>query len=176
MPSRSLLGILSYMFMKKSIYLSTLLLFLLRCTPSDEKELNLFNGTKFKLLEGEEVMRVNPTLEHDYRTYFDSSAIQVPLFKCIQGKDYKIYIGVPFNTSIRGLGHERMNQTSTMSPLWDGDSTTYFFIRYPKNSLQLTEFARSMDDNILYVLVESTSSVQTDSLFTKDDLLKRFTN
>lgn len=155
------------------LVLSVLLSCLLSgCASKARQEIPLFNDLGFQLLAGEKSARVDSRKEHSYASLTSSSSIQIPLFKCIEGSGYTIYLGIPVNTSIPQLARQRGKEIP--NPLISAsDTSTYSYLRHQQDTLLLTEFTRRMDANIFYVLAVCQSPSMADSLFSLEALLGR---
>ena len=145
------------------------------CTSSQEHSLLIFNEIEFDLGEGEEVVEIDLNKKEVFDSYFDEQSIQIPLFRCIQSDGYLIFIGIPFNTSIKELTNDSMTNTLT-EVLFEGDSTNYLYKTYSNEKEEITIHTQNFDNNLVYVLAVSDSPELSDSLFNLNALSNRFKN
>lgn len=146
---------------------------LLGCASKKENEVVLFNDLTFRLLEGEQVVGIDAEKEAGFHSHFKISDVQVPLFKCITSKAYTIYLGVPFNTNIKKLSDPNLLAHADNGSSFEGDSTSYFHIRYQHEDAYCTAYAKKIDDNLIYILTTTTSRELSDSLFSTTMLSTR---
>lgn len=148
---------------------------LFACTSNKEKgEVFVFNNISFKLIEGERVVNTDYLIAENYQSYFKSSNIQNPLFRCIKNQDYTIYLSIPYNTSIDTLmKFQILGQTAGLTEL-QTDTITYFFKRQNNDTTYISEYSTVIDKNIIYLLTTTNSKKVSDSLFNQTDLSNRF--
>lgn len=159
--------------MKKLILLIIIGFTLSQCKKPTLNTIQLFNGIEFKL-EGEEKISNKDSISNEFfKSIFDQSTIQAPLFKNIAATTYNLYLGIPINTSINKI----LKYKSTLSPSDEKiftDSTTFFLIKYKKDDDYILELAKNFDDNLIYVVAKTKSAKISDSLFQKEVILNRF--
>jgi len=143
------------------------------CKSKHENSQLLFNNIFFKLNKTENVVPIDVNKSNMFNSYFDKKSVQIPLFKCIRSKDYLIFLGIPYNTSVKELAEQNLSNNLNQS-LFEGDSVNYFYKRYINKNEQITTYARSFKDNIVYMLTISDSAKLTDSLFNARALSNRF--
>ncbi len=154
------------------LYLSVFLT-CLSCTPKQKGSVFLFNDVSFNLIDGEEVATIDSKKKEMYYSHFDESDIQIPLFKCIQSDSYMLYIGIPFNTSIRELNNHNLTQTLNQT-FFEGDSISYFYKTYFGENKNIVVYTKNFDNNLVYVLTVSNSAELSDFLFNIKALSNRF--
>jgi hypothetical protein len=160
----------------KNLFASLILItHVLSCTSNEnDKEVFLFNTLSFKLIQGENLVDINPEIKQNYHSYFKNTPLQIPLFKCIKTSEYTIYLGIPYNTSIEELLKlPPAGQTSDPTRL-QSDSSSYFFKTQTKNTTHLSEYARVFDKNLIYIVAITNSKIISDSLFNHSELSNRF--
>ena len=89
--------------MKKLLSILIIISFFACTSSKKDKEVFIFNNISFKLIEGESLVDIKPKIKENYLSYFKNTNLQIPLLKSIKNKDYKIYLGIPYNTSIEKL-------------------------------------------------------------------------
>lgn len=143
------------------------------CTSKSEREVVLFNDITFKLNDGEEIISIDSKKKEIFNSYVDKTSIQIPLFRCIKADNYLIFLGIPINTSIKELADYNLAHIKNQS-LFEGDSTSYFYIIHQNEADYITVYSKVFDKNLIYTLTVSNSVELSDSLFNKNALSKRF--
>jgi hypothetical protein len=87
-------------------------------------------------------------------------------------KSYLIFIGIPFNTSVKELTNYSLTHTLNQT-FFEGDSTNYFYKKYSKDKGQITTYTRNFSNNLVYILTVSNSAELSDSLFSINELSNR---
>jgi len=145
----------------------------LSCTNNNSKEINLFNNISFTLHTGEKLSEITPVITDMYSEYFNNQQVQIPLFKYIKHKDYVIFIGIPYDTSI-----DKMMNLQSMKP----DSchvslekiSTGFFNKYKKNGYYIFEYSAVFENkSLIYISAMSDSKEISDSVFNKQGIINR---
>lgn len=143
------------------------------CTSKQDSSVLLFNKISFKLNDGEEVVKIDAKKKEIFKSYFDKKSVQIPLFRCIKSDSYLIFVGIPFNTSIKELTDYRLANTLNQT-FFEGDSINYLYKKYSYEKEQITIYSRNFSNNLVYVLTVSNSAKLSDSLFSKNEFLNRF--
>lgn len=145
------------------------------CTSKQDSSVLIFNNIAFKLNEGEEVVKIDSKKKEIFNLYFDKTSIQIPLYRCIKSDGYLIFVGIPFNTSIKELTNISLANTLNQT-FFEGDSTNYLYKRYSNEKEQITIYTKGFSSNLVYVLTVSDSAKLSDSLFNIKALSNRFKN
>jgi hypothetical protein len=143
------------------------------CSSKQEPGIYLFNEVSFNLNQGEEIATIDPTKKAIFNSYFNNKAIQIPLYRCIKSDNYLIFIGIPFNTSIKKLSDYNFTTTSKQT-FFESDKTNYFFKKFAGEKEQATIYTRNFSKNLVFILTISDSSKLSDSLFNINVLSSRF--
>lgn len=159
--------------MKNVILYLLISLTLVCCTSKQDESVFLFNKISFKLNNAEEVVKINIKKKGIFNSYFDKNDVQIPLFRCIKSDRYLIFIGIPFNTSVKELTDYSLTQSLNQT-FFEGDSTSYFYKTYSNEKEQITTYARNFSNNLVYVLTVTNSIELSDSLFNTKELSNRF--
>ena len=144
------------------------------CTSKQDSSVLLFNNISFILNDNEEVVKIDSKKKEIFTSYFDKKSVQIPLFKYIKSDSCIIFVGIPFNTSVKELTDYSLTLTLNQS-FFEGDSTNYLYKKYNNEKEHITIYTRSFSNNLVYVLTVSNSSKLSDSLFNKKALSDRFT-
>ena len=157
----------------KKIFVVLFILSILSCSKENKNEIPLFNELSFKIYDGESIVAVNTEIKDKYSKCFNSSIIQIPLLKYIKGKNYEIYIGVPYNVSIEAMIENQFSMQDSVAVDFKSDSL-FYFKSYKKNEIYISEYAiKTNNESLLYVSTMSDSKTLTDSLFNDKELSKR---
>lgn len=159
--------------MKRTIIFLQIVLFLAGCTSKKGQEVVFFNDIKFKLYDNEEIIDVDSEKKELFSSYFGDTSVQVPLFKCIKGDDYLVFLGIPINTSIKELSNYSLERIKNRSS-FKSDTINFFHIKYRKEDDNITIYSKNFENNLIYVLTAAKSAELSDSLFNKTSLSKRF--
>ena len=143
------------------------------CTYKQAPSVLLFNKISFKLNDGEEVVKIDSKKKEIFNSYFDKKSVQIPLFRCIKSDSYLIFVGIPFNTSVKEFTDYSLTHTLNQT-FFEGDSTNYFYKTYSNEKEQITIYTRNFMNNLVYVLTVSNSAKLSDSLFNIKELSNRF--
>lgn len=146
---------------------------LICCTSKHDNNVFLFNDISFKLIDGEEVVTIDSIMKETFISFFDDKTVQVPLFRCIKADSYLIFIGIPFNTSVKELAHLNLSQ-SLQQTFFESDSINYFYKAFHSEFEFITVYTKSFDNNLVYVLTTSNIALLSDSLFNMEAISNRF--
>jgi len=159
----------------KKLFSILFIIFFLACTPNKEKnEVFLFNDTSFKLTAGDSITDLKYQITENYQSYLTKSNIQIPLYKCILNKNYRIYIGIPYNTSIKKLIKIQIIDHPAGQVELKTDTLSYFFKHQNNDTTYISEFSKVFDKNLIYILAITNSKMISDSLFKHTELSNRF--
>lgn len=158
--------------MRKHILFIILLLFF-SCSKESSNSITLFNEISFEIRTGEALENILPDISDFYSTYFNNRQPQIPLFKFISHPDYKIFIGIPYNTSIDGIVMAKSEITDSCRIIFESNSD-YFFTKLNRNGYFMTEYARVFDKgNIIYIAIITEVEEISDSLFNRFNISER---
>jgi hypothetical protein len=150
--------------MKNSVII-LLLILILSCSSEKRNEIPLFNDLTFKINDGETIGVINSKIVNKYTEYFNSSLIQVPLFKYIKHNNYEIFIGIPYNTSIEAMIQNQLEKQDSIITNLKIDSLCYYK-NYKRNDFYLAEYAvKVANKSLIYISAMSNSKKLSDSLF-----------
>ena len=155
--------------------LAVLCLFLLwaSCRQENEKELALFNGFKFTRDSSEHIVDRDSLAQVPYTKYFNNMAqVQVPLYRIIEGKNYQIYLGIPFHTTLGKLATSRKENPVADSVLQLSENNTAFYRRFIKDSLYLTEYICPLDSTSIICVYAVTKDAQLATTLLSEEKLK----
>jgi len=159
--------------MKYGVSLILAVLIIAGCSPENTEEIAIFNEISFALHEGESIADFGDREKDQFHSYFSNTDIQVPLFKYITADDYSVYMGLPFNTSVRDISGFRLLNTPQNQSAVRTDSASYFYINHRSETNYISEFVIDIDENMIYIIAETDSPQLSDSLFNYTALSKR---
>ncbi len=150
---------------------------LIACSKEKEKsnEVLLFNNIVFALQKGEVVEPIDEPVKNKYFKYLGNQNIQIPLFRYIKHTNYEIFIGLPFNTSIKDIVDSQLNKTEAKdtSSLFQ-NSPSAFYKKNNKDDVYITAYASEIDKkSLIYITAITASKALSDSLFNQNELSKR---
>jgi len=159
--------------MKKLLFISLILLISFSCKNQTGDKVFLFNNVSFQLLQSETSSKITEIEKDRFFSYFDEQAPNIPIYKQIKGDTHTIYIALPYNTSIQELSNAKLISCDKDSLDQESDSS-YFYNRYECSGEYVSEYATSLDGNIIYLLAASSSKEVADSLFSSETIRNRF--
>jgi len=162
----------SFTFLKMKKYLPLFFILLISCSKSPKNEIPIFNNLSFRILHNEHVTAIDDSIKNNYLKKIEHKKSQIPLFRCIQGNEYYMYIGIPFNTSFNSLVSNKLFGTS-INVL--SDSSTFKYEVLKSDSIFTTELVLNINSNLLYILCETESGDIQHEMLNKDSLIQRIT-
>ena len=163
-----------FFFVMKGISVLLFLLVLISCKSAiSDQEVFLFNDISFNLRNNEKIVGLDKKNVAIFDSCFLNRKIQLPLFKCIKNDDYSLYLALPLDASIKELSeiemHGRFENDS-----FSTDTSTYFYAEEKSNNEKVLIYTQQFQKNLIYLLVHSKSTSLSDTLFSIDNLKKRF--
>lgn len=157
----------------QKIVLILLIAFISGCNSSEKKELILFNEVKFKLKDEEKTKPINIDKKNIFDSYHRNTSIQFPLFRCIESKNYIIFIAFPLNTSLK----ETLNlvDSDSLKELFSEEVSGSYSIKQLQSSNEfLTIYSRTFNGNLVYVFAISESKEVYDEMLNPEAISDRF--
>jgi hypothetical protein len=149
----------------KNLFTILLLISILSCSSEKRNKTPLFNELTFELNEGETIGVIDSKIKNKYTEYFNSSLIQVPLFKYIKHDNYEIFIGIPYDTSIEAMVQNQLEKKDSRITTLKSDSL-YYYENYKRNDFYIAEYAVKIEGkSLIFIATMSNSKELTDSLF-----------
>jgi hypothetical protein len=158
--------------MKKYFFIPLFLLILSSCKNQTGNNVFLFNNASFQLLQNEASAKITEVEKDHFFSYFDQQAVNIPMYKHIKSHTHTIYIALPYNTSIQELSDTKLISCDIDS-LAQKKDPSYFYNRYECSGEFISEYATSLDGNIVYLLAASSSKEVADSLFSLEAIKSR---
>jgi hypothetical protein len=155
------------------IYFLVSLMFLC-CESKENQFVPLFNNISFKINSGEKATKIELREKEIFNSYFDKkNNIQIPLYRCIKSEKYIIFIGIPFNTTLKELSKNKLSKNFS-SPSLELYSNEYFYKTYQNNKENITIYAKNFQNNLVYILAVSNSNNKLETFFDIKTLSQRF--
>ena len=135
----------------------------------------LFNDYKFAKDSTERIADLDSLAQIPYTKYFNNMGqVQVPLYRIIEGKGYRIYLGLPFHTTLGKLSKLRAVQPLADTVLEVKESDASFYSRFLKDSLYLTEYIQPLDStSIICIYAVSKDSLSAVTVLSEEKLKAR---
>jgi hypothetical protein len=154
------------------LYIS-LSLIIFSCSSKRDSQISLFNDVSFQLNQGEKAEKIDAQKKEIFNAYIDPKSIQIPLFRSVVADSFKLFIGIPYNTTLKNL-----TECKLVSPFeqtnFEGDSTQQFYKSYKNDRQHVVMYARNFENNLVFILVTSKSKRVIDSLFNHRTISSRF--
>lgn len=158
--------------MKKLIIFISIVL-LCSCTKKSNNSISLFNNISFEMRNGEALTDIHPSISELYSEYFNNQQTQIPLFKYIKNSNYKIFIGIPYDTSIKKMVKTKLKEPDSCRVFFESNSYS-FFTKYKRDKFYITEYASVFGKGtIIYISTITDIKEISDSLFNKSNMSKR---
>ncbi len=140
------------------------------CHTERDHELSLFNGLTFHLKNGERTAPSTQEVQATYETLTDNT-VQIPLYRSIESDNYRIFIGLPYRTSLSAMDSKGGDSQSSLTVPAGKDSV--YYRRYDRDSLIISEYATRFTGNLIYLAAITSSQTISDSLFDIQSLSER---
>lgn len=149
-----------------------ILVVLFSCNTYDENEIRFSSDAKFELKENEKIIHLDQEIVDTYFSYFDSDNIQIPLFRHIQGEDYNIYIGIPFEIKFEKILEfykNRINEDYKFST----DNRSFIFSEQKKQEEYVTHYIYNKNELLLFFVYTSKDELVVKEHFRQDQIEAR---
>ena len=134
------------------------------CTSGPNQDLMLFNNLKFKMHEEEQAVEIDNDTREQFAANFHDLSAQIPLYRCITGRNYTVFIGIPLNAAISELA--RQNLADIFNPtVFAGDSVIFLYKKYRGENEVVSIYSKNFDRNRIFILASTNSAELSDSLF-----------
>lgn len=153
---------------KTTIYV--LLLFLLACNEGNENVIGLFNGIDFRIYPGEKEVLISKEIKRNY--HMPDSIENIPLNKYLEGEGYKIYIGIPFQTSIDKYYAAQRAMFVNDSNMFKTDKSFYNFTKV--DSTYYIEVLVKREKSLFFVKGQTLELGLLKTIFTEKSVINRF--
>ncbi|MGM0565529.1 MAG: hypothetical protein ACQESX_02115 [Bacteroidota bacterium] len=147
--------------------------FLISCNQKDHSDeaIEIFNKYTFKLENAESSIPLTDEIHQRYDSLIAGKELQIPLFKYVESSDYKLYIGVPYNTSLKNIKDQEIFPGTLRTSQRDKPGE-FTYKTYTAYGSFLAEYAENLEGNLVYLLGVSRSKPVADSVFSR----KAFSN
>ena len=148
-------------------------LFILHCKKIPSDEVHLFNNIHLRLMKNEVIERSSPKIISEYFTYPRPQLFRLPLLLSISNRNYKIYISLPVNTSLKRY-ISSINTDKNDSLKIQTDHSSYAYINYKINNTYISEFFVIKEKNQFFLLSETESKDIQENVFNLKNISNRF--
>ena len=163
----------------KLVYIICSLLTFISCNIDSENEIAIYNNYFFNKKSFEVNKEIDFKIKEEYNQRFSlpiqQKKGQIPIFKYLEGQEYKIFIGIPFQLSFEDITNQLLSKKK--EPINISKNDNFFSINYKENSQWVTESVIKLGDSstiYLSTLQDSSNYVNNKNLFTSDSIQKRF--
>ncbi len=134
--------------------------------------LSFFNGLNFKVELGERVLPIDELVKEEYAGLLEGNTVQIPLYRYLKAKDYRIFIGIPYEISFEKLVDFQLKNTILIEKQ-EGES--FIYKKYQKGNYYISEYVYQKGKNLLMIL--GVTSLKEDIKFlSKENLSNRIKN
>jgi hypothetical protein len=162
--------------MSKTLPLLLYILFITACSNNNKNEIPLFNNIVIKKATGEQEKPINELISNTHKENLSYKNIQVPLYKYLSHKDYKIFIGLPYHTTIKEMISKEIQNKTDKTVYFEQDSISFIKQDKQGDNYATTYVTKIGDNSIIYLCGVSKSKKTTDSIFNKLEFSKRIIN
>jgi hypothetical protein len=143
-----------------SAFLIAALLFSCGSKPVPANQLPLFNGSWLQLDSGEKVLpAIDTTIDKQFSSLFQPNAEKIPLFRVVEGSNYRLYIGLPVRTTIARMSRDLAGDTLLSG---ETDSSAFIHRLHQTGSNFFVEYVSEAGGSevALYRVSDSASAIQ----------------
>lgn len=133
----------------------------------------LFNNKALQLSKNERLAVIDSSITNNYMSFWENKPIQVPFYKYIKHKDYQLFIGLPFNTSINQAWLMQSVLLKEQKLIYSSDSTTYVYTVEKSDSMHQYELFQKNGKSLFYLLAKTDTNELNDSSFSLTALQAR---
>lgn len=158
----------------KYILITLLAFSLIRCNNAQKDEIPVFNNINFHLEDGESTVNITQTTIDLYDSVFNGQFSEIPLYKKIQHQQYSLYLGLPFNTNLKKLKHQKYEIPDSLV-LSKTANDSSFIIEYKIDKTFAIEYATQINKkSIMFLSALTTKKEIADSLLNMKKITERF--
>lgn len=154
------------------LYCVVLVVFIFSCKSKKENYIDIFNEIYFEKGSDENISAIDSISHLQFETYAGRYKSQIPLFRYINGNDYRFFIGIPVRTSLNDILHPKSDSLAIVQSE-QTDSLTYVNRYIYKDSVYALETVKKMNSNFLYLLMLTKSKTIADSVYNNNEINKR---
>jgi hypothetical protein len=146
---------------------------LISCGESQSDTVMLANNLNLKLKSDEKVVENSAEIVAFHDSVFNSyGALSWPLYKAIEGNNYRSFVGVPIEIDRSRLTKEiEKADANQLIEKFESDSTT--FMKYKKGDLYVVSVIADYNQFLWTLSASSEDSSKVNFLFDQDDFKNR---
>jgi hypothetical protein len=163
----------------KTIYIFFIFFIFNSCQVGSENEIAIYNNNFFSKKSSEIDKPINFGVKEEYNRYFSlpiqQKKGQIPIFKYFEGKQYKIFMGIPFQLSFQDITNQLISKEKEPLSIFRNDNFSY--INYKKNDHWITESVFQIGDSstvYLSTIQDSVHYLNNKNIFSPDSVKTRF--
>ncbi|MFZ6052764.1 hypothetical protein [Halocola ammonii] len=143
------------------------------CSSNESGTVMLANNMDLELRQNEKVIENNTEVVEFHDSVFNSyGALNWPLYKALEGKNYRSFVGVPIETNSSQLIEMVENDDSNrIIEKYEGDSTS--FIKYQKGDLYIVSVIADYNKFLWTLSATSEDSTAVSFLFDPEKFSNR---
>ncbi len=147
--------------------------FLISCHQKNPTDggIDIFNNFTFAIKDSETLKPLADEIHKNYDSLIARKELQIPLLKYIESSNYKIYLGIPYKSSLKKISDQELFP-GTLRTAKEEEDGKYIYKTYSAYGSFQAEYAENLDGNLIYILGTSKSKKEADSVFS----LKAFSN
>lgn len=156
--------------MKKGIYCIALLTMLFSCTSNNKTILD--QETSYIIPTGYKVVPINQVDVDVYKSFFrENGDNSVALYRVLTGKNYQIYLGIGFNTSVDKMKAQIRPLSEQNIVFEDSTKADAFTLALRKDSLTyLTHYIRALKSGTKFLFTVVSAGQPADTTFTRQQI------
>ncbi len=121
----------------------------------------------------EDQIEISPSIRNHYGAYFIEDSSFIPLLKCIDGIDYRIYVGLPVTDNLARLKLQSLSRIPGLPITQVYAPNAYYYVQANIRDLFVTEFFIIKDSAPIYLRCETHNRNQLADQHSLQALMKR---
>ncbi len=142
------------------------------CTSKDATTLSFYNGLEFKIEKGEKSLPIDELVKEEYFNLQKDATLQIPLYRFLKAKEYRLFIGIPYDTSFEQLANFLLPNIVLLE---QEQGTNFIYKKYKKDNYYIAEYVYKVKNNVLAVFGVSYLT-ENIAFLSKENLSKRLKN
>lgn len=143
---------------------------------TDNKRIALFDDYSYTLLPDESTQPINDKRKSTYFSILKDSTFQIPLYKCISGKGYETFIGIPYRMELSDFERIFLVNPEKCTVVTKTDGKTMFYRTYRNDENNISELVCLTENNLILVITVAENANILDERFDLDHMTQRMTN
>lgn len=138
-------------------------------------QLPLFNKYIFKIDSNETQVDLDSLAQAPYQKLCNNmERVQLPLYRILQGENYRLYLGVPFHTNVEKLYKLRLQKLKGDTTYQQNGNKHNAYRQIKVDSVYITEYITQIgEESLIYVCGMSTDSSLYNTVFAEEKIKNR---